>query len=63
MISALERGGHGKADKGNIGCVNVTVTRGEVVKKSENFANVIYGSPLREYPRCHFLLRTILVRS
>ena len=37
MISALERGGHGKADKGNIGCVNVTVTRGEGLKKSENF--------------------------
>ena len=39
MTSALEGGGvHGKADKGNRGCVNVTVTRGEGVKKSGNFA-------------------------
>ena len=45
MTSALEGGGvHGKADKGNRGCVNVTVRRGRG-KKSENFADVIYGRP------------------
>ena len=38
--SALE-GGHGKIDEGNGGGMNVTVTRGEGVKKSENFADVI----------------------
>ena len=44
MTSALEGGGgHGKADKGNRGCVNVT---GEGVKKSENFADIIYGRNL-----------------
>ena len=33
MTSALEGGGgHGKADEGTGGCVNVTVTRGEGVK-------------------------------
>ena len=37
MTSALEGVNHGKADEGNIGCVNVTVTRGEGLKKSENF--------------------------
>ena len=45
-MSALERGGegcHGKADEG---CVNVTVAGG--VKKYDNFADVIYGRPLRE---------------
>ena len=49
MTSAPEGGGgHGKADKGNGGCVNVTVTgRGEGVKEYENFADVIYGRPLR----------------
>ena len=46
MTSALEEGGHGKADEGNIGCMNVTVTRGEGLKKSENFVDVIYGRPL-----------------
>ena len=40
FASALE-GGHGKIDEGNGGCMNVTVTRGEGVKKSENFADVI----------------------
>ena len=46
MTSALEGGrGHGKADEGNGGCVNMTVTREEEegVKKSENFADVIFG--------------------
>ena len=50
MTSALKaRGVPSKADivsnlsKG--GCVNLR-TRGEGVKKSENFADVIYGSPL-----------------
>ena len=48
MTSALEGGGgHGKADEGIGGWVNVTVTRGEGVKKSENFADFMYGRPLR----------------
>ena len=42
--------GHGKADKGTGGCVNVTVTRGEGVKKSDNFAEVIYGRPPTALP-------------
>ena len=52
MTSAL-RGVPSKADivsnlsKG--GCVNLR-TRGEGVKKSENFADVIYGSPQRKSP-------------
>ena len=48
MTSALEGGGgHGKADEGNRGCVNVTVRRGRG-KKSENFADVIYGRSQRK---------------
>ena len=45
MTCALERGegGHGIADEG---CVNVTVAGGGV-KKSDNFADIIYGRPLR----------------
>ena len=50
MTSALKGGCHGKADEGNGGCVNVTVTRGEGVKKSDNFAEVIYGRPPTALP-------------
>ena len=50
MTSALKGvGGPGKADKvrefSKGGCVKMR-TRGEGVKKSETFADVIYGSPL-----------------
>ena len=38
-------GGHGKADEGNGGCVNVTRWE-KGVKKSENFADIISGRPL-----------------
>ena len=51
MMSAL-RGGGGVPSKADIvsnlskgGCVNFR-TRGEGVKKSEIFADVLYGSPL-----------------
>ena len=48
MTSELE-GGSQKADKSNKISWFVTVTRGrEGVQKSENFADVIYGSPLRK---------------
>ena len=50
MTSAL-RGEGGLSEKQTIvliGCVSGTVTRGEGVRKSQNFADVICEQPLRQ---------------
>ena len=64
MKSALRGGGvPSKADivsnlsKG--GCVNLQIRGEEGVKKSENFADVIYGSPLRDISCMHMLLQRL----
>ena len=62
MTSALKgrEGGPGKADEvrefSKGGCVKM-LTGGEGVKQSENFADVIYGSPLRGHPYMTSALR------
>ena len=47
-VRTLGGGGCGKADKGNRGCVNVTVTGG---KKIREFADVIFGRPQHRHRR------------